>query len=50
MVRSWGPVVESAARLWSLLPPESLTAPKMLDLMVRLCGVGRGIGRSVAAG
>ena len=50
MVRTWGHVVQSAARLWAVLPPASLTPPSEPDVMVRLYQVGTGIGRSVSAG
>jgi len=46
MVRAWGEVVQSAAQLWAVLPPVSLAAPSGPDLMVRLRGLGEGIGRS----
>jgi len=36
MVRAWGPVVQSAAQLWAVLPKVSLAAPPGPDLMVRL--------------
>jgi hypothetical protein len=40
MVRTWGQVVQSAARLWAALPPISVAAPSGPDLMVRLRVVG----------
>jgi hypothetical protein len=46
MVRMWRQVVQSAAQLWGVLPPVSPSAPPGLDLMVRLHGLGDGIGRS----
>jgi hypothetical protein len=46
MVRAWGEVVQSAAQLWAVLRPVSLAAPSGPDLMVRLRGLGEGIGRS----
>jgi hypothetical protein len=46
MVRTWGQVVQSAERLWAVLPPASLAGPSGPDLMVRLRGLGEGIGRS----
>ena len=45
MVRTWWQVVQSAAGLWAVLPA-SLAAPSGPDLMVRLRGLGEGIGRS----
>jgi hypothetical protein len=48
MVRTWGQVVQSAARLWGVLPLDSLAGPSGPDLMVRLRGLGDGIGRSAA--
>lgn len=48
MLRAWGQVVQSAARLWSVLPPASLAPATEPDLMIRLQAVGRGIGRSVS--
>ncbi len=48
MLRTWPQVVQSAARLWSVLPPASLAPPTEPDLMIRLQAVGRGIGRSVS--
>jgi hypothetical protein len=50
MVRGWGAVVESAARLWAVLPPGSLAEPRGADPMGRLLAVARGMGRSVAIG
>ena len=50
MVRTWGQVVQSAARLWAALPPISVAAPSGPDLMVRLRVVGDGIARSTSAG
>jgi hypothetical protein len=46
MVRTWRQVVQSAAQLWGVLPPVSPSAPPGPDLMVRLHGLGDGIGRS----
>lgn len=46
MVRTWRQVVQSAAQLWGVLPPVSPSAPQGPDLMVRLHGLGDGIGRS----
>ena len=48
MVRAWGQVTQSAAQLWAVLPRTSLAAPAPPDLMVRLRGLGEGIGRSAA--
>lgn len=48
MLRTWAPVVQSAARLWSVLPPASVVPATEPDLMVRLQGAGRGLGRSVS--
>ena len=50
MVRTWGQVVQSAARLWAALPPISVAAPSGPDLMVRLRVIGDGIARSTSAG
>jgi hypothetical protein len=50
MVRTWGQVVQSAARLWAVLPPISVAAPSGPDLMVRLRVIGDGIARSTSAG
>jgi hypothetical protein len=50
MVRTWGRVVVSAARLWAVLPPASFAPPSEPDVMVRLHEVGTSIGRSVSAG
>jgi hypothetical protein len=50
MVRTWGQLVQSAARLWAVLPTTSLAAPAAPDLMVRLHLVGEGIARSAWAG
>ena len=50
MVRTWGQLVRSAARLWAVLPPTSLAPPSAPDLMVRLQVVGEGIARSASAG
>jgi hypothetical protein len=46
MVRTWQQVVQSAAQLWGVLPPVSPSAPPEPDLMMRLHGLGDGIGRS----
>jgi hypothetical protein len=46
MVRTWRRVVQSAAQLWGVLPPVSPSAPPGPDLMVRLHGLGDGIGRT----
>lgn len=48
MLRAWRQVVQSAGRLWSVLPPASLASATEPDLMIRLQTVGRGIGRSVS--
>jgi hypothetical protein len=48
MVRAWGPVVQSAAQLWAVIPPVSLAAPSRPDLMMRLHGLEEGIARSMA--
>jgi hypothetical protein len=48
MLRTFVQVTQSAARLWSVLPPASLAPMPQPELMVRLQAVGRGIGRSVA--
>ncbi|HEX8508636.1 MAG TPA: hypothetical protein VF635_03965 [Propionibacteriaceae bacterium] len=50
MLRTFPQVAQSAARLWSVLPPPSLAPAQQPDLMVRLQAVGRGIGRSVTVG
>ena len=50
MVRTWGQVVQSAARLWAALPPISVAAPSGPDLMASLRVVGDGIARSTSAG
>jgi hypothetical protein len=47
MVRTWWQAVRSAAGLWTVLPA-SLAAPSGPDLMVRLRGLGEGIGRSAS--
>jgi hypothetical protein len=49
MVRTWGQVVQSAARLWAVLPPISVAAPSGPDLMVRLRVIGDGIAHSTSA-
>jgi hypothetical protein len=46
MVRTWSQVVQSADGLWAVLPPVSLAAPPGPALMMRLRGLGDGIGRS----
>jgi hypothetical protein len=48
MARTWSQFVQSATALWAALPPESLAAPNRLDLIVRMRGLGEGIGRSTA--
>ncbi|HEX8509331.1 MAG TPA: hypothetical protein VF635_07525, partial [Propionibacteriaceae bacterium] len=48
MLRTFVQVTQSAARLWSVLPPASLAPVPQPELMVRLQAVGRGIGRSVS--
>ena len=48
MLRTFVQVTQSAARLWSVLPPTSLAPIPQPELMVRLQAVGRGIGRSVS--
>lgn len=48
MMRTFVQVVQSGARLWSVLPPTSLVPAPEPDVMVRLQVVGRGIGRSVS--
>ena len=52
MVRTWGQVVQSAARLWATLPPISVAAPSGPDLMVRLRVVGTALraARRLVAG
>jgi hypothetical protein len=50
MVRGWGAVVDSAARLWAVLPAGSLAEPRGADPMGRLLAVAQGMGRSVAIG
>jgi hypothetical protein len=48
MVRSWGELMGSAAKLWEVLP-SAPNSPSGLDPMERLRGVGDAIGRSVTA-
>ena len=49
MVRSFGELMGSAAKLWVVLP-SAPSGPSGLDPMERLRGMGEAIGRSVTAG
>lgn len=48
MLRTFVHLVQSAARVSSLVPPSTTVPTSEPDVMVRLQAVGRGIGRSVA--
>ena len=49
MVRSWGELTRSAAKLWAVMP-SAPASPSGLDPMERLRGVGEAIDRSVTTG
>ena len=48
--RTWGQVVQSAARLWAVPLPISLAPTAGPGLLVRLRVVGEGIARNTSAG
>src|SRR5215217_1221330 len=49
MVRGWPQLMQSAAELWAVLPPDP-TASANADPMAILAAMGRALGRSLAAG
>ena len=49
MVRGWPQLIQSAAQLWAVLPPDP-TASANGDPIAILAAMGRAVGRSVAAG
>ena len=50
MVRTWGQVVDAAARLWAVLPPAAPVRRSEPDLMPRLRQMANGIAASTSAG
>src|SRR5215212_1561445 len=50
MVRTWGQVVDAAARLWAVLPPAAPVRRSEPDLMLRLRQMANGIAASTSAG
>ena len=50
MVRTWGQVVDAAARLWAVLPSAVPTRRSEPDLMLRLRQVANGITATTSAG
>src|SRR5215207_777200 len=50
MVRTWGQVVDAAARLWAVLPPAAPVRRSEPDLMPRLRQMANGIAATTSAG
>jgi hypothetical protein len=50
MVRTWGQVVDAAARLWAVLPPAVPPRRSERDLMPRLRQMATGITATTSAG